>query len=67
MATGVVDWNVLWIALPVGLITVAILHANNTRDMRTDARAEIQTLAMKLGGKASMYVYCAEVLFLLAG
>lgn len=63
MATGVVDWNVLWIALPVGLITVAILHANNTRDMRTDARAEIQTLAMKLGGKASMYVYCAEVLF----
>lgn len=31
--------------------------------MRTDARAEIQTLAMKLGGKASMYVYCAEVLF----
>lgn len=64
VATGVVDWNVLWIALPVGLITVAILHANNTRDMRTDARAEIQTLAMKLGGKASMYVYCAEVLFL---
>ena len=63
VATGVVDWNVLWIALPVGLITVAILHANNTRDMRTDARAEIQTLAMKLGGKASMYVYCAEVLF----
>ena len=37
VATGVVDWNVLWIALPVGLITVAILHANNTRDMRTDA------------------------------
>ena len=63
VATGVVDWNVLWIALPVGLITVAILHANNTRDMRTDARAEIQTLAMTLGGKASMYVYCAEVLF----
>ena len=62
-ATGIVDWNVLWIALPVGLITVAILHANNTRDMRTDARAEIQTLAMKLGGKPSMYVYCAEVLF----
>lgn len=29
VATGVVDWNVLWIALPVGLITVAILHANN--------------------------------------
>lgn len=62
-ATGVVDWNVLWIALPVGLITVAILHANNTRDIRTDARARIQTLAMKLGGKTSVYLYCAEILF----
>lgn len=62
-ATGVVDWNVLWIALPVGLITVAILHANNTRDIRTDARARIQTLAMKLGGKPSAYLYCAEILF----
>ena len=67
MATGAVDWNVLWIALPVGLITVAILHANNTRDMRTDARAKIQTLAMKLGGKVSMYVYCAESFSLSAG
>lgn len=53
-----INWvNGIW------AFTVAILHANNTRDMRTDARAEIQTLAMKLGGKASMYVYCAEVLF----
>lgn len=63
VVTGAIDWVVLWIALPVGLITVAILHANNTRDMRTDARADIRTLAMKLGGKKSMYVYCAEVLF----
>lgn len=62
-ATGAMDWGVLWIALPVGLITVAILHANNTRDIRTDARARISTLAMKLGGKSSMYLYCAEVLF----
>ena len=62
-ATGVIDWDVLWIALPVGLITVAILHANNTRDIRTDARARIQTLAMKMGGKRSVYLYCAEVLF----
>lgn len=60
---GVIDWSVLWVAVPVGLITVAILHANNTRDIRTDSRAQIQTLAMKLGGKMSMYVYCGEILF----
>lgn len=63
VATGAIHWEVLWTALPVGLITVAILHANNTRDIRTDTRAEIRTLAMKLGGKGSMYVYCAEILF----
>lgn len=63
VATGAIHWDVLWTALPVGLITVAILHANNTRDIRTDTRAEIRTLAMKLGGKGSMYVYCAEILF----
>lgn len=63
IATGIIDWNVLWIALPVGLITVAILHANNTRDIRTDTRAHIRTLAMYLGVKRSAYLYCAEVLF----
>ena len=63
VTTGVFNWDVLWVAIPVGLITVAILHANNTRDIRTDSHADIRTLAMKLGGKMSMYVYCAEVLF----
>ena len=63
VATGVIDWNTIWVALPVGLITVAILHANNTRDMQTDVRADIRTLAMTVGGKASMLLYCVEVLF----
>lgn len=63
VTTGIFNWDVLWIAIPVGLITVAILHANNTRDILTDSHADIRTLAMKLGGKMSMYVYCAEVLF----
>lgn len=63
VATGVVDWNTMWVALPVGLITVAILHANNTRDMQTDVRADIRTLAMKVGGRTSVFIYCIEVLF----
>lgn len=61
--TGTVVWDVLWIAVPVGSITVAILHANNTRDIRTDARAGISTLAMKLGRSVSAHLYCFEVLF----
>lgn len=63
VATGALVWNVLWIAVPVGLITVAILHSNNTRDMVTDARAGIKTFAMRIGRQPSKWVYAFEVLF----
>ena len=63
VTTGVIDWSVLYIALPVGLITDGILHSNNTRDMVPDKRAEIRTLAMGLGAKASAIMYSFEVLF----
>lgn len=62
-ATGEWHGQVLWAAIPVGLITVAILHANNTRDIQTDRRAGIRTLAMLLGGKVSVLLYCFEILF----
>ena len=61
--TGTIDWSVLYIALPVGLITDGILHSNNTRDMVPDKRAQIKTLAMGLGAKASAVMYSFEVLF----
>jgi 1,4-dihydroxy-2-naphthoate octaprenyltransferase len=63
VTTGAIDWNVLWIALPVGLITDGILHSNNTRDMVPDKRAEIKTLAMRLGARTSAVMYSFEVLF----
>ena len=63
VTTGAIDWSVLLIALPVGLITDGILHSNNTRDMVPDKRAEIRTLAMGLGTKASAVMYSFEVLF----
>ena len=63
VTTGAIDWSVLLIALPVGLITDGILHSNNTRDMVPDRRAEIRTLAMGLGTKVSAVMYSFEVLF----
>lgn len=63
VAVGEVEWGVLWAAIPVGLITVAILHINNLRDVATDRRAHISTFAMKLGGKASVLVYDFEIIF----
>ena len=53
----------LALALPIGLITVAILHVNNTRDIETDRAAGIRTLAMLIGLKASVQLYAFEVLF----
>ena len=63
VATGAVLPTVLIIALPLGLITDGILHSNNTRDMETDARAGIKTMAMALGTKSSAILYGFEMLF----
>lgn len=62
VTTGAFDWRVLWAALPVGLLVNAILHANNTRDMRTDRRAGATTLAHVLGVRGSVLLYMLEVL-----
>lgn len=62
VATGRIDWDTLLIAFPVGLITVAILHTNNTRDIASDRKAEIRTFAMDIGLKASKAIYYLEVL-----
>lgn len=61
--TGAIDWSVLYIALPVGLITDGILHANNTRDIATDKRAGIVTMAMSMGKKSAAWLYAFEVTF----
>lgn len=61
--TGAIDWNVLLIALPVGLITDGILHSNNTRDMIHDDRAGINTLAMSIGLERAAWLYAFEMTF----
>ena len=63
VATGEIHTSVLLLSVPVGLITVGILHANNTRDMEQDTRANIRTFAMCIGKKWSVRIYCFEVLF----
>ncbi len=63
IATGSLVWPVLWYAPPVGLITVAILHSNNTRDIHTDRRAGIKTFSMLTGWRIASGIYIFEVLF----
>lgn len=52
----------LVLALPIGLITVGILHVNNTRDIESDRTAGIRTFAMLLGRDTSLKLYALEVL-----
>jgi len=48
----------LWASIPLGLLIVAILHANNMRDVKSDAQAKFTTLAGALGpGKAEKFYY----------
>ncbi len=49
-------------AIPLGIITVSVLHANNTSDMEGDRKAGIRTLAMILGGRRSSRLYIAYMI-----
>ena len=57
--TGHLVWESMCIALPVGMITVSVLHANNTVDTVSDGDAGIKTFAMLIGCKASAILYIA--------
>ena len=57
--TGAIDWSVIVITLPIGLITDGILHSNNIRDIKTDKRANIKT--MVLGTKTAAKLYLFEI------
>lgn len=60
VAIGRFELSSLWVALPIGLLVDGILHANNTRDMRTDRRAHAYTLAQALGVRGSALFYLIE-------
>ncbi|MDD2284831.1 MAG: prenyltransferase [Paludibacter sp.] len=50
-------WEVLLLNVPVAMLVVNILHANNTRDIKHDAMANIKTQAMMLGIKGAKIHY----------
>lgn len=56
--TGEFRPDALLLAIPLGVITVSVLHANNTYDTETDRAAGIKTFGMLIGLKASAILYC---------
>lgn len=57
VAMGSIHWETLLLSIPLGLITLSVLHANNIVDMATDSHAGLHTLAMALGFKHSVRLY----------
>lgn len=55
--TSTLQWDVLLLNVPVAMLVVNILHANNTRDIKHDGMADIKTQAMLLGVKGSKIQY----------
>ncbi|MBM3327900.1 MAG: 1,4-dihydroxy-2-naphthoate octaprenyltransferase [Calditrichaeota bacterium] len=47
----------LLVSIPIGLLTAAILHANNTRDIRHDGEARIRTFAGLIGHSGAKIEY----------
>jgi len=55
--TGTFSWvPVIW-ALPMSMLVIAILHANNWRDIKSDREGHIYTIASMVGDKASLRYY----------
>lgn len=58
--------HLLFISLPMGLLAVAILIANNLRDIPGDTAAGKRTLAVRLGDKRTRVFYQATVVLAFA-
>lgn len=57
VVTGAIDCSTLLLTIPVGCITVAVLHANNTRDIPTDIKAGAKSFASVIGPAAGVWYY----------
>ncbi len=60
-------WQSLLAAVPVGMLAVALLEANNLRDIDSDREASKLTLAVRLGRRRAGLLYLATLLAALLG
>lgn len=55
--TGAISWVPAVWAVPMGLLVIGILHANNWRDIKSDISSGINTVASLLGDRSSLAYY----------
>ena len=56
--SGVFSWRVVVVSIPVSLLVSLILLANELRDFESDNRYALQTLAVRIGYRRAICVYC---------
>ena len=57
-ASAEIDLHCLLVLLPATLLTIAILHANNLRDIKIDREFNVRTLANILSEEDAQFYYC---------
>ena len=55
--TGRFSWLPVFWTVPMSLLVIAILHANNWRDIRSDGERRVKTVAGLLGDRGSLAYY----------
>jgi 1,4-dihydroxy-2-naphthoate octaprenyltransferase len=60
-------FSLWWAAVPVGLVSVALLEANNLRDIPGDVLAAKRTLAVRLGPRRARWLYVGALAAAAAG
>ncbi len=57
LQAGYFNWKALLLSIPTGLLTTAILHANDIRDMVHDSKAGIKTFSIIIGSSKAHKLY----------
>ncbi len=67
LQTGACSSTVLWLGALLGMQAAAVITVNNYRDLEGDALCGKRTLAVRLGRRATCWLYAAEMLLPYAG
>ena len=61
------SFDLWWACVPVGLLSTALLEANNLRDIAGDAAAGKRTFAVRLGPRRARWLYVGSLAGVVAG
>jgi 1,4-dihydroxy-2-naphthoate octaprenyltransferase len=61
LITQVVDWDMIFPSITIGLLSVAVLNLNNMRDVESDKKAGKNTIVVKMGLKKAKLLHLVMI------